>query len=111
MTAPKLTGMSVAVLLVLQVLWVEPSSSQHPAGPNLKEEFSKQESIYRSLGENVPGGYTIDRSLSDYADALPSEFDRALAGLGPEDRWLYIGAGEGQAILDYYSPDYDRTHP
>src|SRR6185436_12274933 len=32
------------------------------------------------------------------------------ANLGPKDRWLDIGAGEGQAILDYYTADYDARH-
>jgi hypothetical protein len=33
-----------------------------------------------------------------------------LAELGPKDRWLDIGAGKGQAILDYYTEDYDLRH-
>ena len=34
-----------------------------------------------------------------------------MARLGPRDRWLDIGAGKGQAILDYFAPDYDLAHP
>jgi len=30
--------------------------------------------------------------------------------LGSSDRWLDIGAGQGQAILDYYAPE-DHTAP
>lgn len=98
-----------AVLIVLQALWLEPARPQDPAASKLEEEISRQESIYQSRGRSVPRGYTLDRSLSDYERALSSGFDRALAGLGPPDRWLDIGAGEGQAILDYYTPDYDRA--
>jgi len=110
MTALKNTGIRLAALLILQTPWLETSHSQVPANPAFSEEISKQESIYQSKGEQVPDGYSIDRSLADYAHALPSEFDSALAKLGPEDRWLDIGAGTGQAILDYYTPDYDLTH-
>jgi len=110
MTALKNTGIRLAALLVFQTLWVETSHSQVPASPAFGEELSKQESIYQSKGEQVPEGYSIDRSLVDYTRALTSEFDPALARLGPEDRWLDIGAGSGQAILDYYTPDYDLTH-
>jgi SAM-dependent methyltransferase len=39
----------------------------------------------------------------DYAEVLPSGFCDALGRLGSSDRWLDIGAGEGQAILDYYT--------
>jgi len=110
MTALKNTGIRLAALLILQTLWLETSHSQVPANPAFREEISKQESIYQSKGEQVPDGYSIDRSLADYTHALPSEFDPALAKLGPNDRWLDIGAGTGQAILDYYTPDYDLTH-
>ena len=58
----------------------------------------------------MPEGYTIDRTLEDYAQTLSSDFDSALANLGPKDRWLDIGAGKGNAILDYYTPDYDLNH-
>ncbi len=110
MTALKNTGIHLAALLILQTLWLETSHSQVPANPAFGEEISKQENIYQSKGEQVPEGYTIGRSLADYVHALPSEFDSALAKLGPQDRWLDIGAGAGQAILDYYTPEYDLTH-
>ena len=40
----------------------------------------------------------------DYADLLPTGFCDALGRLGNSDRWLDIGAGAAQAILDYYAP-------
>jgi len=104
-------GIRIVVLLILQALWLETSHSEGPASPKINEELSKQEAIYQSTGEQVPEGYTIDRSLSVYAEGLSSDFDRTLANLGPKDRWLDIGAGRGQAILDYYTPDYDLTYP
>ena len=110
MTTLKNTGIRLAALLILQTLWLAPSHSQVPASPAFGEEISRQESIFQSRGVQVPEGYSIDRSLADYTDALPFEFDPALAKLGPQDRWLDIGAGSGQAILDYYTPDYDLTH-
>ena len=63
----------------------------------------KQEEIYRSQGADVPSGYVTNRGLSDYLDLLPSGFCDALGSLGSSDRWLDIGAGSGQAILDYYA--------
>jgi len=110
MSALKNTAKRTVVLLVFQTLWLETSHSQVPVNPAFREEISKQETIYQSKGEQVPEGYSVDRSLADYTLALPSDFDPALARLGPEDRWLDIGAGSGQAILDYYTPDYDLTH-
>ena len=100
----------IVALLILQTLWLETSHSADPGSPKFDMEVSRQESIYHSEGERVPEGYTVDRSLSVYADALCSGFDRSLANLTPEDRWLDIGAGKGQAILDYYAPSYDLTH-
>ncbi|MDB5808058.1 MAG: hypothetical protein JWN94_180 [Betaproteobacteria bacterium] len=76
----------------------------------LIEELARQEAIYQSRGAEVPAGYTIDRSLLSYTKALPEEFDRALGVLRPDDRWLDIGAGRGQAILDYYTPKFDMLH-
>ncbi len=104
-------GIRWVVLLVLQALWPGTVHSADPASPRFNEEISKQESIYRSEGEKVPEGYTIDRSLPDYVRALGSGFDRALENLGPKDRWLDIGAGKGYAVLDYYAPNYDLMHP
>jgi hypothetical protein len=110
MIALKATGIRIIVLLVLQTLWLETSRSQQPDESALEKEVSKQDAIYQSLGEKVPAGYVVGRSLSSYASFLTSGFDRSLASLGPTDRWLDIGAGEGNAILDYYTPEYDSMH-
>jgi hypothetical protein len=110
MKALKTVAIQIAALLVVQVLWLDASHAQAPAGSRFREEVSKQEDIYKSTGNDKPSGYTVDRGLDDYASVLPAEFDRELADLGPADRWLDIGAGEGQAILDYYAPKYEATH-
>jgi hypothetical protein len=97
----------VAALL----LWVAPSLAAQP-GSAFEKEVAKQEAeVYQSRGENVPAGYVVDRSLLAYAAALPAGFGDSLAKLGPADRWLDIGAGEGKAVLDYYAPRYDSMHP
>jgi hypothetical protein len=80
------------------------------ATPQFAEEIARQEAIYRSEGEQVPEGYVVDRSLLSYTQALATGFDRALGMLRPPDRWLDIGAGRGQAILDYYTPKFDMLH-
>lgn len=90
--------------------WLENSVAAQPADSKFQEELSKQEQIYQSRGEKTPDGYVIDRSLLSYAFTLSAAFDIALASLGPSDRWLDIGAGRGQAIIDYYEPRYDRMH-
>lgn len=74
------------------------------------EELARQEAIYQSRGADRPDGYVVDRSLLAYTKALPEAFDRALGLLRPQDRWLDIGAGRGQAILDYYTPKFDMLH-
>ena len=74
------------------------------------DELAKQEAIYQSRGAEVPAGYVIDRSLLSYTKALPEAFDRALGLLRERDRWLDIGAGRGQAVLDYYTPKFDMLH-
>jgi SAM-dependent methyltransferase len=71
----------------------------------MDDEFLKQEKIYRSRGGDGRRSYTTDRGLSQYAEHLPSGFCDALGRLGSSDRWLDVGAGEGQAILDYYLPE------
>jgi SAM-dependent methyltransferase len=106
----KTTGTLLAVLIVLQVLGAGVGWPQEAAPPQIGEERAKQEKIYRSRGDEVPRGYVIGRGLSDYADLLPSGFCDALGSLGSSDRWLDVGAGEGQAILDYYAP-VDNTTP
>ena len=104
MNNPLLRVISVLVLLVL---CGGIARAQDPAGAKIKDELSKQEMIYRSEDKTMLESYTIDRSLADYSFALCAGFDRSLADLGPDDRWLDIGAGKGQAILDYYDPNYD----
>ena len=62
-----------------------------------------------SRGADVPSGYITNRGLSDYAELLPTGFCNALGRLGSSDRWLDIGAGDGQAILDYYAFEDDAA--
>ena len=100
----KTAGTGLAVLIVLQALGPVAGRPQEPAQPAIDEEISKQEKIYRSRGADVPRGYVTGRRLSDYLELLPSGFCDALGTLGRSDRWLDIGAGSGQAILDYYKP-------
>jgi len=106
----KKTAIRIVVLLLLQTLWLETSQSADPGSPQFGEEVLKQEQIYQSRGEQVPEGYVTGRSLLSYTLILSSEFDRALAYLGPNDRWLDIGAGTGRAVLDYYTSRYDLMH-
>jgi len=106
----KNTSTRSVFLLVLQALWLTAAHSQQPGVPTLDQEEKKQEAIYQSRGENVPSGYVVDRALLSYVSTLPAGFDRSLANLGPADRWLDIGAGEGNAVLDYYTELYDAMH-
>jgi SAM-dependent methyltransferase len=99
-------GVRLAVLIVIiQTLGLRAGWSQEPVQPRMNEEFLKQEEIYRSRGADGRRSYTTDRGLSRYAERLPSGFCDALGRLGGSDRWLDIGAGQGQAILDYYLPE------
>jgi len=108
-TTLKKTGIGFA-LLALQALWPGAAHAQLSINPKLAEELAKQESIYQGKGEQRPEGYVIDRSLLAYTFTLSPGFDNSLADLGPADRWLDIGAGQGQAVLDYYAPRYDSMH-
>lgn len=83
---------------------------QKPAGPAFSKEMTEQAKIYQTRGDVVPVGYVIDRSLLAYTINLLPEFQRSLADLGPAQRWLDIGAGEGQAVLDYYGERYDAMN-
>jgi SAM-dependent methyltransferase len=96
----------VAVLIIIiQALGLKVGWSQEPVQPRINEEFIEQEKIYRSRGAEGRRVYTTDRGISRYADLLPSTFCDALGRLGSSDRWLDIGAGQAQAILDYYLPE------
>lgn len=104
-------GSGVVLLWIVQCLWLGVSyAADAPPSANLNEEALKQDRIYRSAGDQVPSGYTIDRGISDYVRALASDFDQALAKLSPSERWLDIGAGSGRAVLDYYGIEYDLQH-
>lgn len=111
MNIPKPAHLHIVLLFVIQMLWFGAAHAATPNAPISKEEAAKQAEIYRSRGENVPQNYVIDRSVISYGFTLSPEFNRELASLGPADRWLDIGAGEGQAVLDYYGDRYDAMNP
>jgi len=94
-------------LLAVLALFCGASSAQNGKDTSFADEVSRQAAIYKSRGANVPQGYYVDRSLMAYSMSLPAEFGNSLAELGPQDRWLDIGAGEGNAVLDYMSAKYD----
>jgi len=110
MTSLKVTGLRLVSLLALQLVWVSTSHSATAAEPAFKTEVDKQRAIYQSRGEARPEGYVIDRGLLSYRYTLPPGFSDSLADLGPEERWLDIGAGEGRAVLDYSTSKYDVLH-
>lgn len=85
---------------VLAMAGMKPSYA-NPGDPVITEALESQQKIFQTRGKEVPAGYVIDRALDTYTDALSDEFARSLNALGPDDRWLDIGAGEGKAILDY----------
>jgi SAM-dependent methyltransferase len=99
----KTAGTAVTVLMILRALGPAAGWPQELAEPQLDEEIAKQEKIYQRRGADVPSGYITNRGLSDYAELLPTGFCDALGRLGSSDRWLDIGAGAAQAILDYYA--------
>ncbi|MBX3662788.1 MAG: hypothetical protein KF804_10080 [Burkholderiales bacterium] len=71
----------------------------------------EQAKIYGARGEDVPATYVTDRALLSYGSTLLPDFLHSLAELGPSDRWLDIGAGQGRAILEYYGERFDAMHP
>ena len=93
------------LIIIIQALGLRAAWSQEPVQPRINEEFLEQEKIYRSRGADGRRVYTTDRGLARYADRLPSGFCDALAKLGSSDRWLDVGAGQAEAILDYYLPE------
>jgi hypothetical protein len=96
-------GLVVLIAVVMPVVGLQLVWPQESTPPKINEEITKQEKIFRSRGPDVPSGYVTNRALSDYVELLPYGFCEALARLGSADRWLDIGAGTGQAILDYAS--------
>lgn len=92
-------------VFVAQLVCVVNVQAASPDAAAIPEQLSKQETIYRSDDT----GYTVDRSLADYVSALSPGFNRALQNLGSLDRWLDIGAGQAQAVMDYLAPIYDPS--
>lgn len=103
------TGIAAAAFVAWQLAGPVPSRAQEAPAASLSEEYARQDEIYHR--KRVSRGYVVDRSLETYAYMLPDEFDRALERLGEQDRWLDVGAGQGQAILDYYTPAYEKARP
>lgn len=101
--------LAFVIAIVVQAVAAGAGWPQEAGQPRIDEEISKQEKIYRSRGADVPSGYVTGRALSDYAELLSSGFCDALGSLGSSDRWLDVGAGAGQAILDYFAPSDDRV--
>jgi len=99
----------LAAVMLLQILGMTGASAQGHTERADAHEMAKQQGIYRSQGEKIPKGYVHQRGLSHYAELLPAGFEETLKKLGPEQQWLDIGAGSGQAILDYYSTETART--
>jgi hypothetical protein len=104
-----MTATAILIFVALQAFALRVGWPQESAQPTLGEEMAKQEKIYDSRGADVPSGYVTNRGLPDYLELLPSGFCDALGSLGSSDRWLDIGAGDGQAILDYYAPQNDAA--
>jgi SAM-dependent methyltransferase len=100
------TAACLVIVIVLAAQSLGAGWVQEPLQPRIDEEFAKQEKIYRRRGA---GSYTTNRGLASYAEVLPTGFCDALARLGSSDRWLDIGAGAGQAILDYYAAQGDAA--
>jgi len=101
------SGLAVSIVIAVQALGVGAVWSQEAAQPRMEKEIRKQEKIYNSRGADVPEGYITGRTLLSYLQVLPSGFCQSLGTLGSSDRWLDIGAGAGQAILDYHAPEAD----
>lgn len=87
--------------LLLLAFFAPPAQA---AAPAFDLEKSRQQSIYHGRGETRLPGYVIDRGLAAYALALMPGFEQAVERLGPGERWLDIGAGRGQAMIDYHTP-------
>jgi SAM-dependent methyltransferase len=97
------------IVPIIAVLWLAQAHAADLGRSAVEAELLKQDSIYQGQGQDRDKGYTVDRPLASYADGFPSEFARVFGKLTPQDRWLDIGAGEGQAILDYYTGGYNNA--
>jgi len=95
------------LIIIVQALGLRAGWPQELTEPRLDEEITKQGEIFQRRGADVPRGYITNRGLSGYAELLPTGFCDALGRLGSSDRWLDIGAGAGEAMLDYYAPEAD----
>ena len=102
----KIPAASLAAVIIVAVQSLGAGWVQEPAQPRIDEEFAKQEKIYLRRGA---GSYVANRGLTSYAEVLPTGFCAALGRLDSSARWLDIGAGEGQAILDYFAPQRDAA--
>lgn len=85
-----------AILLCLAVVYAQTSSA-----PDIRKDLQKQAEIYRSRGSSVPQGYVTTRTLIHYDELLPRGFPATRDALGSHGRWLDVGAGSGQAIVDF----------
>ncbi|GEM_PF-422346 len=94
---------AAVLLLFLLPAFAGAASPPQPAQPHIEKEIERQEKIYNRRGADVPRGYITNRGLSKYTELLPAGFCDALAKLGDSDRWLDIGAGEGHAIVEYFT--------
>jgi len=92
-------------VFVLSVQVLSAGFAQGAEPDRFREERTRQQAIFDARGDKRPDGYVIDRGLLNYADTFHSDFKAQLSTLGPKERWLDIGAGRGQAILDYVNPD------
>jgi len=101
-----LRGALIAPLMLLSV--AVPAAE---APPSIDIEMSRQQSINHSRGPARPDGYVIDRGMAAYVLALMPGFEQAVANLGAKDRWLDIGAGRGQAMIDYHGVLVDSARP
>jgi SAM-dependent methyltransferase len=102
------TAGTVLIVIVLQALTLRTAWPEDPVQPRIDDEITKQEKIYNSRGADVPEGYITGRTLSSYLQLLPG-LCGSLGTLGSSDRWLDIGAGAGQAILDYHASEDDSA--
>lgn len=98
---------SLAALIFLFGSRVASAAQTGVTQPQSDAEAVKQQHIYGSRGENIPRGYVFQRGLEHYIELLPAGFMDALRKLGSGQRWLDIGAGSGQAVLDYFTSKAD----